>query len=234
LWLAYAAVRSRAATLASCVLFLSGVVSACGSGSSDNGIALKSPNQIASSVTNATSTVKSVHVSGSIRNSGTPITLDLNLVAGKGGGGQMSQNGLSFQIISVGQEVYLKGSSAFWRHFGGAAAAQLFNGKWLRAPATGQFASIAELTNLQLLFNRLLSTHGTLAKGGTSTVAGQKVLAVNDTTQGGTLYIATTGKPYPVEIVRSGPQGGHIVFDRYDQRVALSAPANSIDISQFR
>jgi hypothetical protein len=219
---------------ASCALFLASVVSACGSSAADNGITSKSPDQIATSATNATSTVKSVHVAGSILNAGTPITLDLNLVAGKGGEGQMSQNGLGFQIVSLGQEVYLKGSPAFWRHFGGAAAAQLFNGKWLRAPATGQFASVAELANLRLLFNRLLSNHGTLAKGGASTVAGQRVLAVNDTTNGGTLYIATTGRPYPIEIVKSGAQGGHIVFDRYNQPVSLSAPTNSIDISQFR
>ena len=26
----------------------------------------------------------------------------------------MSQNGLGFQIVAVGQEVYINGSSAFW------------------------------------------------------------------------------------------------------------------------
>jgi hypothetical protein len=217
-----------------CALALTCGLSACGGGASDNGIASKSPDQIAGSVTNAASSVKSVHVFGSIVNSGTPITLDLNLVSGKGGGGQMSESGLSFQIISLGQKVYLKGSSAFWRHFGGAAAAQLFNGKWLRAPASGQFASVAQLTDLQLLFSKLLSSHGKLAKAGTSTVDGQKVLAVNDTTQGGTLYVATSGKPYPVEIVKSGSQGGHIVFDRFNKPVSLSAPKSSIDISQFK
>jgi len=103
----------------------------------------------------------------------------------------------------------------------------------VRGPATGQLASVAALADLQNLFNELLSNHGALAKGATSTVEGQKVVAVKDT-RGGTLYVATTGKPYPIEVSKPGPQGGRVIFDRYDEAVSLSAPANSIDISKLR
>jgi hypothetical protein len=89
------------------------------------------------------------------------------------------------------------------------------------------------LTNLHELVSKLLSTHGTLATGSTTTVNGQKVVAVNDTTKGGTLYVATTGRPYPVEIVKTGSQGGRMVFDRINESVSLTAPANAIDISQL-
>jgi hypothetical protein len=209
------------------------VVAGCG-GASDNGVAAKSPDAIVSAATNAVTGVKSVHVSGSVTSNGSPINLDLTLAAGKGGGGQMSEGGLSFKIIDLSQVVYLNGSDAFWRHVGGNAAAQLFHGKWLRAPATGQFASLAALTDVRALFSKLLSTHGTLAKGGTSTVAGQKVVAVRDTTMGGTLYVATTGPAYPIQISKTGSQGGHITFDRYNQAVTLKAPAGSIDVSQLK
>src|SRR5437588_8379961 len=103
----------------------------------------------------------------------------------------------------------------------------------VRGPATGQLASVAALADLQNLFNELLSNHGALAKGATSTVEGQKVVAVKDT-RGGTLYVATKGKPYPIEVSKPGPQGGRVIFDRYDEAVSLSAPANSIDISKLR
>jgi hypothetical protein len=146
----------------------------------------------------------------------------------------MSENGLSFRIIVLKQVVYINGSDSFWRHFGGNAAVQLFHGKWLRAPATGQLGSVAVLTDLRGLFNKLLSTHGALAKGGTSTINGQKVVAVKDTTRGGTVYVATTGKPYPIEVLKAGALGGHVLFDRYNEGVSLSAPANSIDISKLR
>jgi hypothetical protein len=219
--------------LAVCGASVAVAVAGCG-GASDNGVAAKSPDAIVTAATNAVSGVKSVHVSGTVSSNGSPITLDLSLVAGKGGGGEMSESGLSFKIVDVNNVVYLNGSDAFWRHVGGNAAAQLFHGKWLRAPASGQFASIAALTDVRTLFSKLLSSHGTLAKDGTSTVAGQKVIAVRDTTMGGTLYVATTGPSYPIKISKSGSGGGDIVFDHYNQAVSLKAPAGSIDVSNLK
>ncbi|HEY1518728.1 MAG TPA: hypothetical protein VGF91_20030 [Solirubrobacteraceae bacterium] len=205
-----------------------------GGGSSDNGISSKSPDQIVSAVNTAVNGVNSVHVAGAVSNGGSKTTLDLNLVNGKGGKGTMSQSGLAFKIVAVGNQVYINGSNAFWQKFGGSAAAQLLSGKWLKAPATGQLSSIASLTNVHTLFNQLLSSHGKLAKGSTTTVHGQKVIAVNDTTNGGTLYVATTGKPYPIQLNKSGSDGGQITFDQFNQAVTLAAPSNSIDISKLQ
>ncbi len=234
-----ASIRTRIATLAVCAVSFAGVVAGCGSssnsgGGSNNGVAAKSPDGIITAASDAVKGVQTVHVSGSLVSGGSPITLDLNLVAGKGGGGQMSQNGLSFKLINLNQVVYINGSDAFWSHIGGSSAVQLFHGKWLRAPASGQFASIASLTGVQTLFGKLLSSHGKLAKGSTSTVAGQKVVGVIDTTKGGTLYVATTGKPYPVQVSNQGSQGGRITFDRYNQPVSLTAPANAVDVTKLR
>jgi hypothetical protein len=218
-------------------VLLVALLAACGGssgGGSGNGVESKSPNQIVSEVSNAVSTLNSVHVAGSVNNGGSRTTIDLNLVNGKGGAGSMAQDGLGFKIVTVGQEVYINGDSNFWSHFGGAGAAKLLSGKWLKAPATGQFATIATLTDVRRLFNQLLSTHGTLSKGKTTTVRGQKVVAVNDTSKGGTLYVATTGKPYPIEIVKNGASGGRVDFDRFNQPVSLTAPAGAIDISQLK
>ena len=211
-------------------------VAACGSSGSgsSNGIASKSPDQIVAAATNAVSNVSSVHVAGAVPNANQPITLDLSLVNGKGGKGSMSESGLSFQIVALGQEVYINGSSSFWTKFGGAPAAQLLSGKWLKAPATGQLASLATLTNGHKLFGQLLSSHGKLEKGKATTIQGQPAIPITDATNGGTLYVATTGKPYPIEIVKSGSGGGHIVFDRFNQPVSLTAPAKAIDISQLK
>ncbi len=203
-------------------------------GGSDNGISSKSPDQIATAVNSAVNGVNSVHVVGAVNSGGSKTTLDLNLVNGKGGQGSMSQAGLGFKIVAVGNNVYINGSNAFWQKFGGNAAAQLLSGKWLKAPATGQLSSIADLTNVHTLFNQLLSSHGKLAKGSTSTVNGQKVIAVKDTTNGGTLYVATTGKPYPIEVIKGGSDGGQITFDHFNQPVTLAPPANSIDISKLQ
>jgi hypothetical protein len=214
------------------------LIAGCGgssSSSSGNGVAGKSTAQILAATKGAADSAKSVHVSGSLVSGGTPITLDMNLIAGKGGRGQLSQSGLKFELIEVANTVYIKGSSAFYRHIGGTAAAQLLQGKWLKATSTSSgFASIGQLTDLHRLVDQTLADHGTLTKSGTSTIAGQKVVGVTDKTKGGTLYVATSGKPYPVQISRSGSGVGSITFDRWDEPVTLAAPANAIDIAQLQ
>jgi hypothetical protein len=212
------------------------LLAGCGGGSSSgNGVAGRSTAQILAATKHASDSAKSVHVSGSLVSGGTPITLDMNLIAGKGGRGQLSQSGLTFELIEVANTVYIKGSSAFYKHIGGAAAAQLLQGKWLKAASgSSGFASIGQLTNLHALVDQTLADHGSLTKTGTTTVDGQKVVGVSDKGKGGTLYIAATGKPYPVQISRSGSGTGTISFDHWDEPVTLAAPANAIDIAQLQ
>jgi hypothetical protein len=174
-------------------------------------------------------------VSGSVVSGGQPITLDMDLLAGKGGRGRLAESGLSFELIETGGTVYIKGSPQFFRHIGGNAAAQLFQGKWLKAPASsGSLASFAALTDLRQLVDQTLANHGTLAKGATTTVAGQKVIGITDSTKGGTLFVATTGPPYPIEVTKAGASGGSIVFNRWNESLSLVAPANAIDITQLQ
>jgi hypothetical protein len=203
-------------------------------GSSDNGVASKSADQIVAAAHDAANGLGSVHVAGTVSAGARPVTMDLNLANGKGGRGSMSASGLSFKIISLGQTAYFSGGQSFWQRFGGQAAAQLLQGKWLKAPATGNFGSFAKLTDMQTLFSKLLASRGSLTKGSTSTVNGQMVIAVNDSANGGTLYVATTGKPYPIRVANNGSGGGQLTFDRFNETVSLTAPAHAIDISQLK
>jgi hypothetical protein len=213
---------------------LGGLLGGCGSSSSGNGVASKTPNEIVTLSKAAADRARSAHVSGSIVSGGSPITLNLDLATG-GGRGQLALNGLGFELIQTGGTVYIKGSPAFYRRIGGAAAAQLLQGKWLKAPATTpEFASISSLTDLHTLLNAALSSHGTLVKTGTATINGQHVVGVSDQTRGGTLYVAASGQPYPSEIVKSGAGGGTVSFDRWNETVSITPPANAIDITQLR
>lgn len=194
-----------------------------------NGIEKKTAQQIVAAAISAGSAAKTVHVSANL---GT-LSFDLQLVAGKGGKGRMVQNGLSFDLVRVGKLAYFRGSDRFWRKFGGTAAVQLFHGKWMRSSATkGDLASLTPLTNLKTLITQALGSHGKLKKGATSTIDGQHVIAIADVTQGGTLYVATDGQPYPVAL-RSGKQKGAVKFDHWNASVALAAPKDSIDISKL-
>jgi hypothetical protein len=211
------------------------LVGCSSSSSSGNGLASKTPTQIVDAAKAATAGAVSAHVAGSIVSEGKPISLDMELVEGKGGKGRITVEGLSVELIEVDKAVYINGSTAFYKHLAGSAAAQLLQGKWLKAPASSaNFASFSQLTNLGKLVGSTLAAHGALTRGTSATVDGQKVVGVTDTAKGGTLYVATTGTPYPVALVKTGSSGGKIVFDRWNKPVTLAPPANSVNINQLQ
>lgn len=213
------------------------VFAGCGGGSKSgsNGVASESAEGIVAAARAATESATSVHAYGSGSDNGVPLVIDLHIVAGKGGKGTLSEHGVSFQLVRIGDTAYIKGSSAFYKKFAGPAAAQLLQGKWLKASAnTGQLASLTPLTDLVKFFDTALANHGKLAKGSETTVHGVKVIGVNDTTKGGTLYVATTGKAYPIEVTKTGASGGTLTFDEWDKSVSLSAPPHAVDISKLK
>jgi len=213
------------------------LVAGCGGSKSSapsNGEASEPARQVFADAKAAALSASSGHVAGNVNYQGTPITLDLTTVRGKGGTGTMSENGLKFDLVRVGDTVYIRGSDAFYKHFAGAAVAQLLHGKWLKAPADhGRLKSLAPFTNLASLFAAIGSYHGKLTNDGKTTFQGQQVVAIRDSANG-KLYVAATGKPYPVAIV-GGAKGasGTITFGDWNKSVSLSAPSDAIDISQF-
>jgi hypothetical protein len=211
---------------------------ACGgssSSSSGNGEASKPPEQILTDAVTAAKGASSVRVSGSIVDSGQPIALDLKLVNGKGGTGSMTIQGAPVSIIDVNHTLYMNGSDAFWSKVGGGSAVvKLLHGRWLKTPASANFASLATLTSMQTLFSQLLTSHGALKKGATGTVSGQSAVPVTDSAKGGTIYVAASGKPYPIQLSKAGSGGGTVRFTEYGKAVALAAPANAIDISHLK
>jgi len=146
---------------------------ACGGGSKSNGEAAKTATQVVADAKDAATSAKAVHVAGSITDAGQPLALDITIVKGSGGMGTMSESGLKFEIIRVGDKAYIKGSDAFLRKFAGAAGAQLLRGKWLQGSATtGDLAALAPLTDITKLFNGALGSHGKLENGGETDVQG--------------------------------------------------------------
>jgi hypothetical protein len=148
-------------------LLIAAAIAGCGgsSSSSGNGVADKTPAEILAATKTASDAATSVHVSGSIVSEKSPITLDVSLLAGKGGRGKISENGLPFELIQAGGSVYIKGTAAFYKRIGGTAAAQLLQGKWLKAPSSdANFASLSQLTDLRQLVDQTLTSHGSLRK----------------------------------------------------------------------
>jgi hypothetical protein len=213
------------------------LVAGCGGSgnANDNGVSAKSADEIVTEANTAAKEATSVHVHGAAESGGSPLEIDMHLVAGEGGAGHLVANGLSFDMVRIGDKAYFKGDDEFWRQFGGAAAVELLRDRWLEAPATtGDLASFAPLTDITQLFEALLGDHGTLEKGEETKIGDEPAIAVTDTTQGGTLYVATTGKPYPLQVEGGTDSPGTISFDEWDEPYDLTAPTDTIDISQLQ
>ena len=160
-------------------LLLTGVASValltagCGkSGSESNGEADKSAKEIVADAKAAAKKASSVHFSGSIVESGTPLKVDIKIDGVRGGAGSLTIQGAPVEIVRVGDLAYLKASKAFYRRIAGPVAAQLLNGKWLKGSgdARGDLAALADLTDIQKLFDQALKPDGTITKGKETTV----------------------------------------------------------------
>ena len=221
--------KAGLAGLAAAILLLAG----CG-GSSSSGEAQKSAAQILADTKATAQSATSVHYVGTINQNGSSLHLDMQLVSGKGGMGTITIAGHKIDIVRIGQKVYFKGDEAFYRQYAGAAAAQLLAGKWIAAPsAAGNFASFTPLTDIGKLFG-LLNTTGAITKGAESAVDGQKVIAITSSKPGtGTLYVATTGKPYPVELAGPSSKSGSLHFSNWNGTVTLVAPKGAVDLSKL-
>ena len=206
-------------------------VSGCGESSpTDNGIATRSPAQILAAAESAAGRAVSVHVKGSILSEGTPISLQMELLPGKGGSGELELGGDHVDLVTLDRLVYVKADERFYRGVAGAAAARALGDRWLRARASvGPFAPLARLASAGQLIDGTLANHGALTNAGTTTLDGRPVVAVRDPAHDATLYVAATGPPYPLEIRVGGAGHSEIVFDRWNKRVTLTPPTNPID-----
>jgi hypothetical protein len=239
LTVAFAAVRGAKISGVLLALVAALVVAACGSSSSQtssagNGVASKSPEQIVEAAVKAAESAKSLHVSGTIQQ-GSTLGIDLDIATGKGAAGTISEGSVKFKLVVVGGNFYFQGNRAFWLKVGHSeAAVKLFLGKWIKEPAgANQFASISHLTSIKGLMDGVLKQHGSLTKGSTTTVAGQQAIAVHDA-KDGTLYVATTGKPYPLKITGKSSSGGEVSFTQYNHTFTIAAPKQSVNAAQLQ
>jgi hypothetical protein len=224
--------------LAALTMLLAASMLAAGCGSSepkDNGVSAKTADEILLDAVAAAKNASSVHVAGAGKQGDSSIGLNLYIVAGKGGKGHLNVNGLSFDLVRVGPTAYFKGDAKFWANAGGGpAAAQLFKGKWLSQPSgTGELASFTSLTDPAKLFDGMLGSHGTLTKGDESTIDGQPVIALIDSSKQSILYVSTTGEPFPIKLVGTGGKGT-IAFSQWNEKFDIDAPAGSVAIDKLQ
>lgn len=199
----------------------------CG-GSSGNGIASQSPEQIISAAKRAMSSLTSVRmVMTNIPTANGVLDMDLSLVPHVGARGTFTIGGVPIKTIYVRGTLYMNAPAAFWRHFN-PAAAQLLSGRWIHAPMNSSLAAIAQLMNFTTVISRIPTGHDN-QKLGTTTVNGQSAVKLKGRNSGTIGYIATQGKPYLLEISMPSSHAT-MSFSQFNQPVSLKAPANVLQL----
>jgi hypothetical protein len=135
-------------------------------------------------------------------------------------------------VTRIGNTLFMRGNPAFYRRLG-SIVSNVHQGTWLQAPANSAgLSALTGFTDLDQELGGLLANAGTVTKGATRTVDGQQAIELKQVGKLSTvaLYIATTGKPYPIERVKLGGKAAKTTFSGWDRPVDLNAPSNAIKI----
>jgi hypothetical protein len=236
--------RCRAAwrALLGALLGLCPLLTGCSTGGT-NGVAHLSAADAVSRARAVAIAAPSVHIKGTLLDGGDPVTIDMRLRGADGGTGQVSADGDTFQLLRIGQEVYLRGDASFYSTVAGersGLAPQVtaaLQGKYLHVPpADGGYAKFAGFTSVEGLFGDLVKMSGKLRKDGQVTVRGMRSLSiVTGDGHGAQLAIAMDGTPYPTLYRPAGAAGGSLEFFDYGAQVDLTPPpaAQVVDIDKL-
>lgn len=219
------------------------VLSGCGggSGTKDNGVAALTAKQIVSKSQTAAKAASSVHVKGTVVSQGESVTIDMRLKKGVGAKGTVAVGNSPVEILRIGDAAYLKASKEFWTQVANAAVGAQLADKYVKGSTKDStFSSFVSFTDLNAMFDSIFDTSSTsLTKVDGKTIGGRKTVGVKDPDpqSGGILYVATTGKPYPMLIQSdtTSADKGSVSFDEWDQDVTLTTPPADqvLDISQL-
>ncbi|MEU0332692.1 hypothetical protein [Streptomyces sp. NPDC006193] len=234
--------RTRRAALvtAICALAVTGATALTGCGGEDpdagtNGVGKLPAAKIQARTRAAADGASAVRLSGTVVTSGRTYRLDMRLKS-DGGTGSVTSEGGTFQLLRVGERLYLKADADFWTHADGSrGSAGKLDGKYVRVPqADPAYRKFSGFTDKDVLLDGLLTLHGALATAGRHEQAGTRTVRITgDKGAGGTLDVSLQGTPYPLRMVRAG-DAGTLRFSDWNSDFTLTEPAPSETVDYGR
>lgn len=185
-----------------------------------NGVAKLPPRTIEKRARTAAKAADAVRLSGTVSSNGKTYRLDMKL-RDNGGVGEVTATGSTFELLRVGDDLYLKAGADF---YGDEVGAKLKN-KYVKVP-TGDpaYRQFSGFTDKEVLLDGLFVLDGELAVGDHRSVDGTRTIAVTaDAGSGGTLDVSLEGTPYPLRYERAG-DAGTLTLDDWGQDFTLRAP----------
>ncbi|MEV0635162.1 hypothetical protein AB0I77_09400 [Streptomyces sp. NPDC050619] len=195
-----------------------------------NGVGKLPADQIQSRTRAAAESADAVRLSGNVVTSGRTYKLDMSLKSG-GASGSVTAEGATFQLLRIGEQLFLKADSDFWTHADGegdgsdAAAAGKLDGKFVKVPqGDPSYKKFSGFTDMDVLLEGLLTLHGSLDTDGRHQQAGVRTVRITgDDGSGGTLDVSLEGKAYPLRLVRAGG-AGTLTFSAWGKDFTLTEP----------
>ncbi|MGC5322531.1 hypothetical protein ACPXB5_27805 [Micromonospora arida] len=202
----------------------------------DNGVAALAPNEALQRSTTAVRNAKSYRLAGDIDTDGQKMTLDFKMT-GSDLAGQVSTDEGTVELLSVAGQQYIRPDEKFWVKNVGAKASgemvKLMGDKWAKVSKKDEFTRLFNVANV----DELLKPEGTMTKGEAKEIDGVKTVGLVDGDKDGTLYIATTGEPYPVRMEGGQDAAGQITFSDFGATFdeLKAPPANQVvDFDQLK
>ncbi|MEU9172465.1 hypothetical protein AB0D34_32555 [Streptomyces sp. NPDC048420] len=194
-----------------------------------NGVGKLPAEQIQSRTRAAAESADALRLSGNVVTSGRTYRLDMRLNA-DGGSGSVTAEGATFQLLRIGEELYLKAGADFWTQADGKgddsdAAADKLDGMYVKVPSGDPaYKKFSGFTDKDVLLDGLLTLHGKLGTDGHHEQAGTRTIRITgDEGDGGTLDVSLEGQPYPLRLARAGG-AGTLTFSAWGRNFALTEP----------
>ena len=215
------------------VVTLACVAAGCGS-SSSNGVATKSPTQILHAAVGAMRSAKSVHIAGTVTKSGKTVGIDATIFSSGDISGTVTEDASNIGVVKIGKTDYLKAPDAFYKTTGASAQiASLMSGKWIELPDSeagfGNQFTLVGVGELDPQAEREAVARNHLDAQWPAGRVGP------DASNGGTLYVATTGPAYPLRATNTSQTvgSGTITFTQWNQGKLPTVPPGARTVASF-
>jgi hypothetical protein len=203
----------------------------------DNGVAALTAEQILERARTAMQGAASFRVKGEMTEDGQAVALDFK-TKGKDLSGSIGMGAAKAQLLVVGGRQYMKPNEQFWAMMDdpqkAKAVTTLMADRWAKIPAGEE--SFSQLFNAANV-NEMLKNSGKVSKGPQKDIDGVPAIGLLDEgPDGGTLYIATVGEPYPLRIEAQDAGAGQISFSEFGAAFPeLKAPAEGevVDLGEL-
>ncbi|MEU1213995.1 hypothetical protein ABZ424_16530 [Streptomyces sp. NPDC005790] len=228
------AVRARRRAVSAVVLCagLTAALTACAGEDPDkgtNGVGKLTAAQIDKKARAAAGAADAVRLTGKLVSKGGTYTLNMQL-SSKGGTGSVVSERNTFDLLRIGDELYLKADAGFWKDDKADdesdQAADKLRNKYVKVPEDDPtYQQMRGFTEKETLLDGLLALHGKINKGARDTIGGVRTVQImGGKGEGGALDVSLESTPYPLRVARGGG-GGTVTLADWGKAFPLEEPA---------